>query len=746
MRDFTDLKWLLAVWYRRVGVRIRFWLAGLPDRVWAWLCQLADLRHSVRLHMPRLSVRARLWLAEFPHRVNSWLRRPPGQARRRHFHFPLASPAINITVVVCGVLVVWAVKTFPPPEQLYPLKATLAPRVDRQLILHDDSGAIFARRGGCVDAPVRLSELPKHLIDAVLAMEDRRFYYHLGIDPKGILRAALNNYRAERIIEGGSTITQQLAKVTYLTSEKTYERKLKEALIVLRLELLLSKDEILERYLSVAYFGEGCHGVRAAARHYFKKPVGDLTLSESAFMVALLRAPSRLARRRDMAWQRHGLVLGAMVEDGRLDRDAIASLQRAEIVDRSSTLGAYYADWIAQNVDTTVDGKTTPLKVRTNFNPKLQRIAEKAVEGILKRSAKGRRASQAALVAMRTDGRVVAMVGGRNYGDSQFNRAVQALRQPGSSFKTFVYLAAMRAGAHPEMYATDAPITIGDWSPENYGRNYRGAVTLRRAFASSINTVAVRVSESVGRNRVIAAARDLGISTPLTPTPSLALGASEVNLLELTSAYAAIAANAYPVRPWGVVALGEDTRKGRPPAGSGKWRLLVGETMRDLLATTVSSGTGKAARLPIRAYGKTGTSQEFRDAWFIGFAGNLVVGVWIGNDDNSPMRRVTGGSLPAQIWQRFMTDARRQDRQFQSRLPRVAAFPSRVRRGRIETHVASNDFLDQPYGLTDFFAFMSPRAQRRMRNYGWEQRPGWSRRERLNRRRGGWGRRRYRGW
>ena len=743
MYDLADLKWLLTVWIRRVVVRTRFWLAGLPYRVRTWLRQLADLRRSGQLELPRMSVQTRLWMWEFPHRVAALFSRPPGKPRRRHIHFPIASPALNIVVVVCGALVVWAVNTFPPPDQVYPLKATLSPRVDRQLILHDDAGKIFARRGGCVDAPVRLEELPKHLIDAVLAMEDRRFYYHLGIDPKGILRAAINNYQAKRIVEGGSTITQQLAKVTYLTSEKTYERKLKEALIVLRLEALLSKDEILERYLSVAYFGEGCHGVRAAARHYFKKPVGELTLSESAFMVALLRAPSKLARRRDMAWQRHGLVLKAMVEDGRLDEDLIQGLQRAETVDRSGTLGAYYADWVAQNVDATVDGESTPLKVRTTFNPKLQRIAEKAVERILKRSAKGRRASQVALVAMRTDGRVVAMVGGRNYTDSQFNRAVQALRQPGSSFKTFVYLAAMRAGAHPEMYASDSPITIGDWSPENYGRNYRGAVSLRRAFASSINTVAVRVSESVGRNRVITAARDLGISTPLTPTPSLALGASEVTLLELTAAYAAIAANAYPVRPWGVAALGEDTRKGRPPAGSGKWRLLVGPIMRDLLATTVSSGTGQAARLPIRAYGKTGTSQEFRDAWFMGFAGNLVVGVWVGNDDNSPMRRVTGGSLPAQIWQRFMSDARRQDPQFRRQLPRVTAFQSKVRRDRIETHLASNDLLDQGYGITDFFAFMTPRSQRRMREYGWERRPGWTRRERPYQRRN---RRRRRNW
>jgi len=670
-----------------------------------------------------------LELEELKKRISSNVHRLRAEVADGKLNVPYASAIFNQVVVIFGFLVVLCVGSYPPPASLYPLEATLAPRVERQLILHADDGKIFARRGSCVDAPIRIKELPQHVIDAVLAMEDRRFYYHFGIDPQGILRAAFNNYQAERIVEGGSTITQQLAKVSYLTSEKTFDRKLKEALLVLRLEMLLSKDEILERYLSVAYFGEGCHGLRAAARHYFKKTVDSLTISEAALLVAYLRAPSRLARQHEAAWKRHELVLQAMVETGSLDAEALKTIERAKIVDNSSTFGAYYADWIAQTVDKTHGDMSKPLQVRTSFNPTLQKLANGVVEHIMKRSAKGRRASQVALVAMRTDGRVLAMVGGRNYRDSQFNRAVQALRQPGSSFKMFVYLAALRAGAHPDMYASDEPITIGDWSPQNYGRNYRGAVSLRQAFTSSINTVAVRVSETIGRQDVITAARDLGITTPLTPTPSIALGASEVNLLELTSAYAANAANAYPVIPWGVVGLGEGEGVGSPPRQSGQWRLMVGNEMRQLLAGTVDYGTARAARLPIRAYGKTGTSQDFRDAWFIGFAGNLVVGVWIGNDNNTSMRRVTGGSLPAQIWRKFMNDARSKDPQFKSRLPRVAAFESRMRRDRMSMKVAHSDFLVHPRGVFDFFEFMSPRASRRFSEFGQPNSRRWSRRQ-----------------
>ncbi len=607
--------------------------------------------------------------------------KPSGRRRRWRPTIPLLSPSMNFAVLAgAGVLAV-TVKSLPSPAQLYPLERTLEQRTERQLVIHTAAGQPFAHRGGCVEAPVTVKELPRHLIDALVAMEDRRFFSHYGIDPKGIIRAAKRNFDARRVVEGGSTITQQLAKIAYLSRDRTFDRKLQELLIVLRLELLLTKNQILERYLSTAYFGSGCHGLRAAARHYFGKQVGDLTISESAYLVALLRSPSKLTRHPELAIARQQLVLGSMVETGTLTADRRSSLKPMELrAKKPNDFGAYYADWIEQTIKLPEDGKSTPLKVQTSFDPTLQKLADRTLKNVLVRWGKGVKASQMALVAMRPDGRVLAMVGGRDYGKSQFNRAFQAQRQPGSAFKTFVYMAALRKGAQPNMRVADQPLTIGEWSPQNFGHNFRGNVSLQQAFASSINTVAVRLSEASGRDDVIGAARDLGIQTTLQSTPSIALGTSEVNLVELTSAYAAISADAYPVHPWGVTALGsQDAKLARPPEGAGKWKLMVGDHLRSMLGTVVSHGTARGARLPIPAYGKTGTSQDFRDAWFVGFAGNLVVGVWVGNDDNSSMRGVTGGSLPASIWRYFMTLARAKDKDFKAKPGKVAAFAARTK-------------------------------------------------------------------
>ncbi len=553
---------------------------------------------------------------------------------------------------------------------------------ERELVLYTDDGQPFARRGGCVAEPVRLNEIPRHFVDALLSMEDRRFYYHLGVDPLGLSRAAYRNWEAGGIVEGGSTITQQLAKFSYLSSARTLARKKKEALLALWLELTLSKDEILERYLSGAYFGDGCYGLRAAARHYFRKPVGALDLPESAYLVALLKSPTALSQDLKAARARAKLVLEAMVENGDLDAARLATIRPAEPhPEQTTTFGGYYADWIASTVQVRDDSDYAPVPIHTTLNADLQRAAKRAIDSVLAKQGGPRRASQAAMVVMRTDGRVVAMVGGRSYDGSKFNRAVQARRQPGSAFKLFVYLAALRAGVSPDTTVVDAPITIGDYEPENFGRRYRGPVSVRQAFASSLNTVAVRLSEAMGRNPVIDAARDLGISTPLEATPSVALGAWEVSLLELTSAYDAVAAGAYPIKPWAITGLGGAVNAAAlPPRQSGHWRLDQTDALRTLLAGTVEHGSGRGARLPIPAYGKTGTSQEYRDAWFIGFAGNLIAGVWVGNDDSSPMRRVTGGSLPAQIWRAFMTEAMKRDAAFRSGLPQVAAFEARPRR------------------------------------------------------------------
>jgi penicillin-binding protein 1A len=562
------------------------------------------------------------------------------------------------------------------PSDLYSLDR-LEPQVARSLVLLNADGQPFARRGGCVDESVKLSDVPQHFIDALLSMEDRRFYSHAGVDPLGIARAAYRNWKAGYVVEGGSTLTQQLVKFSFLSNDRTVDRKRTEIVLAAWLELMLTKEQILERYLSAAYLGEGCFGLRAAAKHYFDKPVPGLTLPESAMLVALLKSPTSLSVDLKAAEERTKLVLRAMVENGRLAERDLAKLEwAAPRTEPKNPFGAYYADWAASRVRPPL-GAHAPAVLQTFFQPRLQRSAEKVIETVLSKQGKTRHATQAALVAMRTDGRVVAMVGGRDYGKSQFNRAYQALRQPGSSFKTFVYLAALRAGASPDMVVNDEPITIGNYEPKNFGKSYRGPVSLRDAFASSLNTVAVRLSETVGRAQVMAAARDLGITTPLDATPSIALGTWEVNLLELTGAYAAVAAGAYPVKPWALKSTGGATTT-ESTDGAGRWRLTASDDLKELLEGVVRYGSGRNARLPIQTFGKTGTSQEFRDAWFVGFAGNLVVGVWVGNDDNSPMKDVTGGSLPAQIWRAFMMDALRTDPNFERKIPRVGTFEARL--------------------------------------------------------------------
>jgi 1A family penicillin-binding protein len=585
-------------------------------------------------------------------------------------------------VLVLGISLVGFAASFPEKVyEAYPIENTLRPATDRPLLLIGADGEPFARRGDCTARPATLSELPPHFIDAVLAMEDRRFYSHMGFDPIGIIRAAKRNYDAGGIREGGSTITQQLVKVSYLTKDRTLERKIEEALLSLWLEVRLSKDQILERYLSSVYFGKGCYGVRAAARNFFNKPVGELDLAESAFMVALLSSPTQLINNFENAQKRTRLVLGAMVDDGRLSAQRAAAVQAAELeADTGEEPAGYYADWLAETVHASLPDRNSRelLRVHTTFDPAVQLLAQQAVDTLMDKYGERYKAGQAALVAMRTDGRIAAMVGGRNWSSSRFNRAVNAKRQPGSSFKTFVYLAALQAGMSPDMMVSDHPISIDGWEPKNFGHNFRGAVPLTRAFASSINTIAVQLSEAVGRDAVIETARKLGITSPLAPNPSISLGTSEVTLLEMTSAYAAIAAGAYPVKPWSVAAFeNAATDGGHPPEGSGAWRLDGVEEMRELMSGVVNGGSGYAARLPIRAYGKTGTSQEHRDAWFIGFAGNLVVGVWVGNDDDTPMKGVTGGSLPAKIWKDFMRKAMKSDKNFEKKLPEVAAFEAR---------------------------------------------------------------------
>ena len=528
-------------------------------------------------------------------------------------------------------------------------------------------GAIIARYGDLYGPPATIEAMPAYLIEAVLATEDRRFYDHFGLDVFGLARATVANLRAGRIVQGGSTLTQQLAKIVFLTPERTLKRKVQELLLALWLERNFTKGEILSIYLNRVYLGAGAYGVEMAARRYFAKSVARLSLAEAAMIAGLLKAPSRYAPTRNIerARGRARQVLAGMVDAGYLTQaEADAAARNPARVAPSRYTGAggrYFADWVLDQVAGYAGPGAGDITVITTLDSGQQRVAEQAVARALAGEGAKRGAGQAALVAMSPNGAVRAMVGGRDYATSQFNRASQARRQPGSAFKLFVYLAALEDGLDPETIVEDAPLTIDGWSPRNYDGSYAGRVSLRAALARSLNTVAVRLTERVGRATVVQAARRLGITSTLKTHPSLALGASEVSLIELTAAYAVFANNGRGVWPHGISeirsAAGERLYR---RAGSGTGAVVGRRALRQMVAMlsgVVARGTGRAAAMAWPAAGKTGTSQESRDAWFIGFTRDLVAGVWVGNDDGRPMKGVTGGGLPTRLWADFMRAA-----------------------------------------------------------------------------------------
>lgn len=550
-----------------------------------------------------------------------------------------------VFLILC---IAWLSVAAPPSE-------TAKPIAPPRLTLLASDGSVIARNGAIVDAPVKAKDLPPHVKEAFLAIEDRRFYSHWGLDPRGIARAMWNNLRAGGAREGGSTITQQLAKITYLNYERNMGRKARETLMAFWLEGWLTKDEILERYLSNVYFGDNVYGLRAASLHYFNRKPEKLTVPQAAMLAGLVKAPSRLAPTKNLkgAQTRSKLVMGAMVDAGFITKAEAAKLKPAtlDLSNRQNVpTGTYFADWaIPQIRDMTEDGYAEQ-KIKTTLDARLQRIARQVVANA------GLGKSQVGLVAMRPNGEVVAMVGGKSYSASTFNRVTQAKRQPGSTFKLFVYLAALKSGMTPDSLVSDRAFTTGDYKPKNYGSSYGGDITLKQAFAKSSNVATVRLYEQVGGGNVIAAARGLGINSPLTDQPSLALGTSTVNLLELTAAYAGVAGNRWPVEPRAVT-QSEPGFFESLVDGQSSMKNATHEDMQTLLKAAVDQGTGRAARLAIPAYGKTGTSQDSRDALFIGYAGDLVVGVWVGNDDNNPLKSVSGGGLPARMWRNFMSQA-----------------------------------------------------------------------------------------
>jgi penicillin-binding protein 1A len=564
-------------------------------------------------------------------------------------------------IATIGVIV-WVGAHLPPIQSL------AVPKRPPTIQIVGIDGSILATRGEMAGTNIALKELPAHLPKAFMAIEDRRFYSHFGVDPVGIMRAVSANVMRRGVAQGGSTLTQQLAKNIFLTQDRTMMRKLQEVELALWLEHNYSKNEILELYLNRVYFGSGAYGVEAAAQKYFGKSARSVSLAEAAMLAGLVKSPSRLAPNRNPegAERRANTVLSAMADAGFItEQQAKATIANPAYAVKPVGAGTvnYVADWIIDVLDDLVGQVEQNLIVETSIDPKLQSVAEASIIDELAAKSVKFNVSQGALVAMTPQGAVRALVGGRNYADSQFNRAVTAKRQPGSAFKPFVFLTAIEAGLSPDTVRQDSPINVKGWTPENYTREYFGPVTLTQALAMSLNTVAVRLGLEVGAKNVVRTAHRLGIASKLEPNASLALGTSEVTVLELVGAYATFANGGQSVTPYVVqrirTAEGNKTVYKRPAELFGQIvdPRSVG-MMNTMMQETLLSGTARKAEIPgWPAAGKTGTSQDFRDAWFVGYTANLVTGVWLGNDDNSPTKKATGGGLPVEVWTRFMRTA-----------------------------------------------------------------------------------------
>ncbi|GLQ04907.1 penicillin-binding protein [Sneathiella chinensis] len=532
------------------------------------------------------------------------------------------------------------------------------------LVFQTEKGVRFATYGDLYGNMLRPDEIPENMKNAVMAVEDSHFYDHFGVNPFSLVRAMWRNYQAGRVVEGGSTITQQLAKNLFLNPDRTLQRKIREVLLAFWLEANYSKDEILALYLNRMYFGSGTYGIDAAARKYFSKPARDLTIAEAAMLAGLLKAPTYYAptANLDRAQQRSTVVIRRMEAEEFITPATANALVKAPATLRNAGSNfrnvRYFSDWVVSEVRSYIGRTEEDLIVRTTLDLDLQTNAEQSLESQLKTNSKKYNVSQAALITMTPTGAVKAMVGGRNYARSSFNRAVSAQRQPGSVFKTVVYTAGFEKGRAPDDVYMDGPVNIGGWKPHNYSRRYDGAMSLREAYSRSINTIAVKLTEDIGRGAVASTARKMGLTGKIPTHPSISLGTNEVSLVEMTSAYAVIANGGYGVLPYGVLEI--KTASGKvlyQRHGSGLGRQLSARTvnhMRSIMTTAIQSGTGRNANPGFPAAGKTGTTQDYRDAWFIGFTPSLVTGVWFGNDDGSATKKVTGSNLPALAWRDFM--------------------------------------------------------------------------------------------
>ena len=561
-------------------------------------------------------------------------------------------------VIGLGALIAWHAGQLPPIDQL------AVPKRPPNIAILADDGALLANRGDTGGPAIHLTDLPPYLPQAFIAIEDRRFRSHWGIDPLGIGRAILRNVLRRGGMEGGSTITQQLAKNLFLTQERTLSRKIQEAILAIWLEHRYSKDQILELYLNRVYFGSGAYGVEAAARKYFGHGAGEATLQEAAVLAGLMKAPAKLAPNRnpDGAADRAAQVILAMVREGFIN-DNMGKLALANPAQAAAPRGAgslnYAADYVMDVLNETLGAIDDDIVVTTTINAAMQNAGELALTEELTKKGPRFGVTQGALVAVDMSGQIKAMIGGRNYAESQFNRAVAAHRQPGSSFKPFVYLSALERGLTPSSVREDAPINLKGWKPENSNHEYLGPVTLTRALSMSLNTVAVRLALEVGPKAVIATAHRLGVASDLRPDVSIGLGTSEVTPLELVNAYAPFANGGVGVQPHIIARVRRaDGKQLYQRKGSSFGRVIEPQyvgMMNAMLQETLLTGTARKAELPgWQAAGKTGTSQDYRDAWFIGYTSQLVAGVWLGNDDSSPTKRASGANLPVDIWSRFM--------------------------------------------------------------------------------------------
>ncbi len=602
-----------------------------------------------------------------PTKTGVTTRRKGKSGHRQHRRFT----ALRTLVYWCIVLGIWAGIAIGGLVLYYGMQMPAAstwsiPDRPPNIKILSTNNTVIANRGATGGEALAIEQMSPFIPQAVIAIEDRRFYSHFGVDPFGLARALINNL-AGQPIQGGSTITQQLAKNLFLSPDRTFERKIQELLLSFWLEHKFSKDQILAMYLNRVFFGSNAYGVEAASRRYFDKSARDVNLGEAALLAGLLKAPSRLspARNPEGAEERSQVVLAAMQEEGFITEDEIkTAMSQPPTKARSYWSGAehYAADMVVGEVERLIGDITQDVVVETTINLSLERKAEKVLTEALNGEGAERNASQAALVSMDATGAIRALVGGKDYAQSQFNRAVTAKRQPGSAFKPFVYAAALEAGIRPNSIRNDAPVKIGTWTPENYDQKFRGEVTVSTALARSLNTIAAQLVMEVGPEEVVSLAHRMGIEQELKPNASIALGTSEVPLLELTAAYAPFMNGGYKATPHIVRRILDakgntlyDSSYDNPP------RVLseaVVAAMNGMLTRVIEDGTGKAARLDNwQAAGKSGTTQSFRDALFVGYTSILTTGIWFGNDDGTPMKKVTGGGLPARAWKQYMTAA-----------------------------------------------------------------------------------------